>query len=183
MTTTELSLIDELDCVDGKAEIIDGVVTLLPMSGSKLTFAAEEIFVSLRGYVRRTRRGRACADGNDFLVQLPHRQSFRPDASCYVGTDPGMKFFPHAPVFAVEVRSENDYGSAAEREMTFKHADYFAAGTQVIWDADLLSDAVIRVYRHNDPNQPAVVCRRGQSADAEPAVPGWAMSVDDLFQL
>ena len=182
MTTTELSLIDELDRVDGKAEIIDGAIVLLPMSGRMPTFAAEEIFVSLRGHVQRTKHGQACADGNDFLVQLPRRQSFRPDASYYVGADPGMKFFPHAPLFAAEVRSENDYGPAAEREMAAKRADYFAAGTQVVWDVDLLSDGVVRVYRNNDPDLPATVCRRGQSADAEPAVPGWSMPVDDLFQ-
>ena len=182
MTTTELSLIDELDRVEGKAEIIDGTIVLLPMSGSMPTFAAEEIFISLRGYVRRAGRGRACADGNDFLVELPHRQSFRPDVSYYVGPDPGMKSFPDAAVFAVEVRSENDYGPAAERVMAAKRADYFAAGTLVVWDVDLLSDEVVRVHRNNDPDLPATVSRRGQSADAEPAVPGWAMPVDDLFQ-
>ena len=40
-----------------------------------------------------------------------------------------MKFFQGAPVFAVEVRSEGDYGPRAEREMAAKRADYFAAGT------------------------------------------------------
>ena len=182
MTTTELSLLDELDRVDGKAEIIDGAVVRLPMSGSMPTFAAGEIFVSLHSYVRHTGRGRACTDGSDFLVQLPHRQSFRPDVSYYVGPDPGMKFFPHAPLFAVEVRSENDYGPAAEREMAAKRADYLAAGTQVVWDVDLLSEDIVRMYRHHDPEQPAAVYRRGQRADAEPAVPGWTIPVDDLFQ-
>ncbi len=38
-----------------------------------------------------------------------------------------------APVFAVEVRSKANDGPAAER------ADYFAAGTQVVWDVDLFS--------------------------------------------
>ena len=182
MTTTELSLLDELDRADGKAEIIDGAVVLLPMSGRMPTFAAEEIGISLCSYVRRTKRGEACADGNDFLVQLPRRQSFQPDVSYYVGPDPGMEFFPHAPLFAVEVRSERDYGPAAEREMTAKRADYFAAGTLVVWDVDLLNEDIIRVYQHADPDQPAAVFRRGQSADAEPAVPGWTMPVDDLFQ-
>ena len=182
MTTTELSLLDELDRADGKAEIIDGAVVLLPMSGRMPTFAAEEIFISLRNYVRRTKRGEACADGNDFLVQLPRRQSFRPDVSYYVGPDPGMKFFPHAPLFAAEVRSENDYGPAAERAMAAKRADYFAAGTRVVWDVDLLGEATVRGSRPHDADQPTAVHRRGQLAEAEPAVPGWTMPVDDLFQ-
>ena len=182
MTTTELSLIDELDRVEAKAEIIDGRIVEFPMSGSMPTYAAEEIFSSLRAHVRRTKQGRACADGNDFLVQLPRRQSFRPDASYYVGPDPGMKFFPRAPLFAVEVRSEHDYGPAAEREMAAKRADYFDADTLVVWDVDLLSEDVVRVYRDHDSEHPAAIYRRGQTAEAEPAVPSWTIAVDDLFR-
>ena len=92
-----------------------------------------------------------------------------------------MKFFEGAPIFAVEVRSECDYGPAAERDMAAKRADYFAAGTLVVWDVDLLSEEVVRVFRDGNGEQPASVYRRGQAAEAEPAVPGWTMPVDDLF--
>jgi Uma2 family endonuclease len=91
-----------------------------------------------------------------------------------------MKFFEGAPVFAAEVRSEGDYGPAAEIEMAAKRADYFAAGTLVVWDVDLLGDDVVRVYRSTAPGTPTVY-RRGDTAEAEPAVPGWRMPVDDLF--
>lgn len=83
--------------------------------------------------------------------------------------------------FAAEVRSENDYGTAAERQIKEKIADYFAAGTKVVWDVDLLGEDVVRVYRRDNPDQPSVY-RRGEIAEAEPAVPGWTMAVDDLFQ-
>jgi Uma2 family endonuclease len=91
-----------------------------------------------------------------------------------------MKFLEGAPVFAVEIRSEGDYGPAAEREIATKRADYFSAGTLVVWDVDLLSDEVVRVYRASDPDKPTIY-RRGELAEAEPAVPGWWMPVDDLF--
>ena len=91
-----------------------------------------------------------------------------------------MKFFNGAPVFAVEVRSENDYGPRAERQMAQKRADYFAAGTLVVWDVDLLSEDAVRVYRSSDPER-TTIYRRGEIAEAEPAVPGWTMPVDDLF--
>ena len=84
------------------------------------------------------------------------------------------------PVFAAEIRSENDYGLAAETSLAQKRADYFAAGTLVVWDVDLLSPDVIMVYRASDPDQPTIY-RRGQIAEAEPAVPGWRMPVDELF--
>jgi len=92
-----------------------------------------------------------------------------------------MRFPEGAPIFAVEVRSENDYGPAAERAMQTKRADYFACGTLVVWDVDLLSTDVIKVYRASDPEHPTIY-RRGDMAEAEPAAPGWRMPVDDLFE-
>ena len=92
-----------------------------------------------------------------------------------------MKFLEGAPVFAVEVRSEFDYGKKAEAVILKKRNDYFAAGTLVVWEVDLLSEDTIKVYRASDPNNPTIY-RRGEIAEAEPAVPGWAMPVDDLFK-
>ena len=93
-----------------------------------------------------------------------------------------MKFFLGAPVFAVEVRSEGDYRPRAEQQMAAKRADYFAAGTKVVWDVDLLGDDVVRKFVAHDAVKPAAVFRRGQTADAEPAVPGWRMAVGELFR-
>jgi hypothetical protein len=45
---------------------------------------------------------------------------------------------------------------------------------------DLLSDDVVRVYRASEPEKP-VIYKRGEIAEAEPAVPGWTMPVADLF--
>jgi Uma2 family endonuclease len=64
--------------------------------------------------------------------------------------------------------------------MAAKRADYFQAGTQVVWDVDLLGPDVVRVYRATTPTQP-VIYHRGDLAEAEPALPGWRMPVDDLF--
>ena len=102
------------------------------------------------------------------------------DAAYYVGPRAKMKFFEGAPLFAAEVRSDGDYGPAAERAIAQKRADYFAAGTRVVWDVDVLSDDAVRVYRSSAPDTPTIY-RRGDTAEAEPAVPGWAMPVDDLF--
>src|SRR5213079_2038529 len=149
-------------------------------TGSFPNRAAGTIYVRLRDYERRTQRGLAYTDNAAFIVNLPRRKSFSPDAAFYTGSPSGMKFLEGAPVFAVEVRSEGDYGPAAERAMAAKRADYFAAGTRVVWDVDLLSDDVVKSYRVESPEQPRVF-RRGQIADAEPAVPDWSMPVDDLF--
>ena len=166
---------------NGKAEIVNGEVVLMSPAGYAPGYASGEIFVSLREHARRTKTGRAVADNKGFIVNLPNRKSFSPDAAYYTGKPAGMKLFVGAPVFAAEVRSENDYGEAAERALAAKRADYFAAGTLVVWDVDLLSEDVVRVYRASDPGTPTIY-RRGEVAEAEPAVPGWSMPVDDLFE-
>ena len=140
----------------GKAEIVNGELLLMAPTGFWPSYAAGEIYTSLREYARRTRAGYAIPDNTGFLVNLPHRQSFSPDAAFYTGVPTGMKFLNGAPVFAVEVRSENDYGPQAERDMAEKRGDYFTAGTLVVWDIDLLSADVVKVYRAHDPTNPVI---------------------------
>ncbi len=180
--TTRATIADLYDVPDNrKAELIGGEVVMMSPTGASPNFAAGEIFASLRSHARRTGAGRAVTDNAAFKVDLPHRESISPDAGFYVGPLPGMKFFESAPAFAAEVRSENDYGPKAEREIRQKRLDYFAAGTAVVWDVDLLSDEVVRVYRAGDAENPTVY-RQGDVAEAEPAVPGWTMPVDELFE-
>jgi hypothetical protein len=49
------------------------------------------------------------------------------------------------------VRSENDYGPAAERTMQ-ANALIISLSTLVVWDVYLLSADVIKVYRASDPS-------------------------------
>lgn len=83
-------------------------------------------------------------------------------------------------MFPADVRDEIDLGDEAQGRMEAKRADYFAAGTLVVWDVDVLREKVIRAYWANDPEHP-VVYRGGEVADVEPAVPGWRFPVDELF--
>ena len=99
----------------------------------------------------------------------------------YVGPPPGPDLLSGAPLLAVEVRSADDYGPAAERAMDAKRAEYFAAGTQVVWNVEVLHEGWIAVYRASAPETPAIY-RRGETAEAEPALPGWTFPVDDLFE-
>lgn len=182
MSTKVHATIEDLYHVpdNAKAEIVNGELVLMPPTGGDPGYAGDEIFASLRELAKRTKIGRAVGDNKGFRVNLPHRESFSPDAAYYIGPEPGMRFYEGAPIFAVEVRSENDYGPLAEQAIAQKRADYFAAGTLVVWDVDLLSEDVVKVYRASDPNNPTIY-RRGETAEAEPAVPGWRMLVDDLF--
>jgi Uma2 family endonuclease len=183
MAAPARATLDDLYREEGKAELIGGRIVRFMASGDLPSVVAFEIAVSLRAYARTTGRGVAYGDGIGYAIpELPSgRESFSPDASYYEGVRPAnrMRFIEGPPTFAVEVRSENDYGPTAEAEMEAKRADYFTAGTQVVWDVDPLAETVA-CYRAADPTIP-VMWRRGDVADAEPAVPGWRMPVDEMF--
>ena len=164
---------------NGKAELVNGQLVRMPPTGGLPGYAGAQIVASLSAYARRTRAGHAIPDAVGFIVDLPRRRSFSPDAAFHIG-ELTMDFIRGAPVFAIEVRSKSDYGPRAERAMAAKRADYFAAGTLVVWDVDLRGADVVRAYRASDPARPTVF-RRRETATAEPAVAGWSMPVDDLF--
>jgi len=63
--------------------------------------------------------------------------------------------------------------------MAAKRADYFEAGTRVVWDVDPKAESV-NIYRHDAPEHP-ITRGRGETADAQPAVLGWSMPVDRIF--
>jgi len=175
--------VDDLYRTPGKAELIGGRIVEFMATGRTPNRVAFRIARSLDDYAEKTGKGEAYTDNMGFTIpELPSgRESFSPDASYYNGPMPAnpMRFIEGAPTFGAEVRSENDYGDAAEAEMAEKRADYFAAGTLVVWDVDALAEC-IHVYRASDPSQP-ITYRRGQLAEAEPAVPGWRVAVDWIF--
>jgi len=164
---------------NAKAEIVDGEIVLMSPTGDMPNRAGGSVYISLRQHEGRT-PGRAYTDNVGFRVHLPNRDSFSPDAAWHLGPTTGMKFLEGAPVFAIEVRSEYDYGPIAEQLMATKRSDYSDPGTLVVWDVDLLGIHVIKSYAAKSPDTPRIFSR-SDIADAEPAVPGWRMTVDELF--
>ncbi len=164
-----------------KAELVDGrLVSMSPTGG----LPGRVGFILCRHLYpfEKQAGGYVYPDNVGFVVDLPNRKSFSPDIAFHQDPPPkDLRFMQGAPVFAVEIRSENDYGPAAEQAMAAKRADYFAAGTLVVWDVDLRGDETVRVFRDGDSETPAAVYGSGSLAEAEPAVPGWVLAVDKLF--
>jgi Uma2 family endonuclease len=182
-TTSTKATLQDLARVPGKAELIGGRIVPLMPTGYLPNRISLLIVLSLENHSRITGQGVALTDNMGFAVPelASGRESFSPDASYYDGPPPQdeMDFVPGPPTFAVEVRSKGDYGKAAEEAMAAKRADYFQAGTVVVWDVDP-SHRCVHIYRADSPVLP-VTFRKGQQADAEPAVPGWRMAVDEIF--
>ena len=183
MSTKTEATIDDLYRVpeNGKAEIVNGELVLMSPTGGVPGRTAGNIYISLREYERSVGGGYAFPDNVGFIVNLPNRRSFSPDAAFFKGKLRGGLFLEGAPVFSVEVRSTDDYGPVAEKKMAQKRSDYFAAGTLVVWDVDVLREKVVRVYRAEAPEK-ATLYRGGEIAEAEPALPGWSTNVDDILE-
>ena len=181
--TQAKATLDDLHRVEGKAELISGRIVHLMPTGYKPNRVAGVIYRSLDDHAMAAGRGVAFTDNMGFAVPelSSGRQSFSPDSSYYIGPLPqdDMDFVEGPPTLAVEVRSKSDYGASAEAKMAAKLADYFEAGTKVVWDVDPEAQ-LIRSYRSPTPDRPTVFSA-GQIADAEPAVPGWRLPVDRVF--
>lgn len=164
----------------GQAELVGGRIIPLIPTGFRPNVVAGRI---LADHADATGRGVALMGNMGYVVpELPSgRESFSPDVSYDSGpfSDDDMKFVRGAPTFAVEVRGEGDYDPAAERSIVAKRADYFAAGTLVVWDIDPKTDR-IQSFRADTPENPETFAR-GEVAQALPAVGGWAIEVDRVF--
>lgn len=182
-TSTVRATLADLMRVEGKAELIGGRIVELMPTGLRPGLVGGRISRRLDDHAIASGRGLSVPDGVGFAVPelASGRESFSPDAAYYIGpagTDE-MNFAPGPPTFAVEVRSKSDYGPAADAGIAAKRADYFEAGTLVVWDVDPVA-GLIRSYRSDAPDRPSTFTA-GQVADAEPAVPGWRVAVDELF--
>lgn len=185
MATVETrATVHDLSRTDGKAELVGGRIVEFMPTGIRPNEVAANIYVSLRAHSRMIKKGNAFTDNMGYVVKelTSGRESFSPDASYYDGQLPTnlMRFVNGAAKFAAEVRSENDYGEAAEAEMAAKRKDYFEAGTIVVWDVDTKNE-VIWSYHRDRPDQPTRF-EKGQIAEAEPAITGWRIPVAEVFE-
>ncbi len=181
VTKTEATIADLHNAPDdGKYELVNGRLMHMSPTGFRPVRVAGRIFDALFDYEEATGSGMAIGDNLGFIVRQPRLRSFSPDAAYIAGTlEETDDFVEGAPLFAVEVRSKGDYGPASDTEYAAKRADYFAAGTQVVWDVSPHERTVAR-YRVGAPETPHVFLM-GEIADAEPALPGWRMALRDIF--
>lgn len=182
-TKTEATLEDlyAVECDEGKHELVNGELVYMPPPGLEHNFIATRILKSLLMYEATAKTGYAAMDNLSYVVWLPRgRRTFNPNVSYTQGQPPiTPQFVDGAPLFAVEVRSPSDYGPKMDAAYADKRCDYFAAGTVIVWDVDPRT-RTIASYRADHPGTP-LVFSPSDTANAEPALPGWRVSVDDLF--
>ena len=173
--------LDDLMKVEGKAELIGGRIVEQMPTGIVPCRMAKRILRALDEYGIQAGTGEAFGDNLGYALDPPltsGRQSFSPDVSYLANpfTVNSMSFAQGTPLFAVEVRSENEYARSAETAIADKRADYFEAGTLAVWDVDPLAKTITL---HTPAS--ATTFRPGDLAHAEPAIPGWTLDVAALF--
>ena len=180
---SEATLAD-LKRVKGKSELVAGRIVVYPPMVVGQALVAQRIAFNLYDHAEATGVGESGTRSLGYVVPRLRsgRESFCADATYYTGprpTDP-RGFMPGPPTLAVEVRGADEDGPAAEQTRVDKRADYFEAGTLVIWDVNPW-EGWIGCYRASAPFAPQRF-GTGDTADAEPAVPGWRLSVDWLMR-
>jgi len=164
VTKTEATIADLHNAPDdGKYELVNGRLRHMSPTGFRPVRVAGRIFDALFDYEEATGSGMAIGDNLGFIVRQPRLRSFSPDAAYIAG----------------RLEEKDDYGPASDSGYAAKRADYFAAGTQVVWDVSPRERTVAR-YRVGAPETPHVFLM-GEIADAEPALPGWRMALRDIF--
>src|SRR5438045_2509901 len=154
MATVARATLDDLARTEGRAELIGGKIIRFPPHIWKVGVLCGHLITSLHLYAKSLGRGIVGASTLGYVVPrlLSGRESFCPSVSFHLGPLPRdrMKFIEGSPTFAVEAREHDEPGDETEAIRAAKRADYFAAGTLVVWDVDPVAETVT-CYRHTAP--------------------------------
>ncbi|GJG87068.1 hypothetical protein tb265_22490 [Gemmatimonadetes bacterium T265] len=160
-------------------------------AGGRHGVVGADLLDRLGPYVRARRLGRALPDNVGFLLPLPSelqrrspdgepRDTVRSPDVAFVRRDRippggfGRGWVPLAPDFAAEVLSPDETTSDTNEKLD----DFRAAGTPLLWVIDP-DKRIVAVYAADSPTR---WFRTGDTLDGGDVVPGFSISVDDLFE-
>jgi Uma2 family endonuclease len=160
----------------GKSELIDGRIIMSP-AGYEHGVICSALHFELTKFVRPRKLGQVVDSSTGFVMVGGNVLS--PDVGFIVAERlrnmprPTRRYFRGAPDLAAEVLSPNDPPS----EMQVKVADYLSSGARLVWVINPASRCV-RVHRGVDD---ATDLPPDASLDGDEVVPGFSMSLSDLF--
>ena len=135
--TTE-QLIAELYKIDGKAEIVGGRIVMMSPTGECRAVRRFAIVVQSARICEGTWWPRYTRTTLLFLVNLPNRKSFCPDAAITRARARDEVFAARRRCLRSKFAAKAIMAVRPSARWRQKRADYFAAGTKVVWDVDLL---------------------------------------------
>jgi Uma2 family endonuclease len=176
-TAVEQDVIDIRNTERRIFELVDGVLVEKPMGYMESAIAAV-IITELSNFLRETKAG--IVTGEAGMMRLTRGLVRIPDVSVVLWERiPGRKFPKEpiptlAPDLAVEVLSKSNTAAEIDRKLR----EYFAAGCRCAWVVDPDTRSV-RVY--SDPES-SVLLHGDQLVKAEAVLPGFEISVSDIFR-
>jgi len=155
-------------------ELINGEITRMPSPSALHGWIVTQLVVLLTLFVRPRNLGQVFGDNNDYV--LTDDLVLKPDAS-FIAVSTKIPMRLHgAPDLAVEVMSPTN----REGEMLEKVVAYLNYGSRLVWVIYPL-EKMVQVYL---PNETGYTMRRltvGESLSGESALPGFTVSIADLF--
>lgn len=176
MTAEELF---EIPADDYRYELIKGELIKMSPAGGRHGEIAMNLGAILRNYVKRRRLGRVYAAETGFILARNPDTVRAPDVA-FILKDrippegAPSAFWPLAPDLAVEVVSPGD----RYEEIQEKIADYFHAGTQLVWIVDPRNRTVV-VYNSLAGSR---IFTESVTIDGGDVIPGFSCSVAEIFE-
>lgn len=156
-----------------------GEVLIMPPEGGESGYRGQTVGALLYNWAQADGSGLAFGSSTGF--RLPDGSTRSPDAAwvrrdrlAMLSAQEKRGFLPLAPDFVVEIRSPSDRLPDLEAKM----AAYRAVGVRLGWLIDPESRTV-HVYR---PQQPPVLVADGEAIAAEPELPGFVLSLAQVWQ-
>lgn len=178
-TAERLHTIDELPDIPDCYELVDGeLIMMMSPAGWVHGHLVSTIVGILEAYVREKKLGMAFSEQTGFILTRNPDTVRAPDAA-YVREEriPNERslteYFPGAPDLAVEVLSPSNRASTMKRKI----AQYFAAGTRLVWVVDPMAKTITV---HAPARDPVALCK-GDALDGADVLPGFRYNISQLF--
>ncbi len=159
-------------------ELVDGDLVRMTPSGGEHGVVTARVGHVLQEYIDTYGGGVCCGAETGFILRRTPDVVRAPDAA-FVSAEripnSGIpkSFWPFAPDLAVEVPSPNDRFSAVH----VKIAEYFAAGTRLVW---IVESATRRVHVYRTPHDVQVLEEDDELTGSD-VLPGFRCAVKRLF--
>lgn len=175
MTADELF---QLPDDDYKSELVEGELIRMPPTGAEHGDIAVNVCILLKNYVKAHDLGRISAAETGFILKRNPDTVRAPDAAFIAKARIPAEgiprtYWPFAPDLAVEVVSPNDRFD----EVQDKVAEYFTAGTRLVWVV-LPKTRTVLVYRSFHEVRSLGV---SDELNGEEVIPGFTCRVAELF--
>lgn len=165
---------------EGASELVNGEIVYMSPAGAVHHIVGGALFAQLWAYVEAHGLGDAFMDNVGYYLPIPGRKRDTvraPDVSFVAAgrlAEVPRGFLRLAPDLAVEVLSPENTAA----DMDARMADYFAAGTRLLW----VVDPDRRTVAVHSPHAPARWLAERDVLEGDDVVPGFTLPVAALFR-